>query len=541
MPISRAQIPEQIKGYKSGDIVESNIFEDDFRTGTDLGGLDMEQFKVDEDELRALQEAFRAGQRRPILPDLGGAPSAERVKEYTDILTDIAGGPPRQPNIFDVASQVGASMLAADPREGAFRSLGRGIAEAGIRRRKQQAEFESQRRSIAAKAFELAKNDEDAAIKYIRDADIAISKTNPDTKTNTYEVVDPSGVTVGVDFYPQGSTVMLTDEEALSRRKKIRVPVKQERGTKANTFGEPAYYMTEPEAELLIESLGLPQGEEFNKIVKQISVPEGDPKLGKAIPIQGMFGELVPISGPKGVTKIVLSPSRINPTRINENFEQFKSERIKEMAKSRTETLDQGLSILPAVEQAMDILRTDPNLSTGNLLTDDFRFFKRNMELFLTGAPSKLTEDLDRLNAISNQLAPLMRVKGSGSTSDMEFQAYRDAILSLGNTARANYISLYALKRKIENGLALYKAEQSMLLNPEIQDYDQIQNKLDAIDVGIVEKYNGPDDAASYRDFLANLPLGAVIDNTNQLYEKYVSDAENMGAFVIKGWKGGPR
>ena len=63
MPISRAQIPEQIKGYKSGDIVESNIFEDDFRTGTDLGGLDMEQFKVDEDELRALQEAFRAGQQ----------------------------------------------------------------------------------------------------------------------------------------------------------------------------------------------------------------------------------------------------------------------------------------------------------------------------------------------------------------------------------------------------------------------------------------------------------------------------------------------
>ena len=27
----------------------------------------------------------------------------------------------------------------------------------------------------------------------------------------------------------------------------------------------------------------------------------------------------------------------------------------------------------------------------------------------------------------------------------------------------------------------------------------------------------------------------------NQLYEKYVSDAENMGAFVIKGWKGGAR
>ncbi len=520
--------------------MEEDLFED-YTTGTGLQPLDMEQFKVDDELLQAaMDQAYQMGRRNPDLSQVSTMPSPARVQEYTNILTNIAGTP-QQPNLYDVASQVGASILAADPTEGAFRSLGRGLAQAGANRRKQQAEFENKRRAIAARAFELAKADQDAAIKYLRDADIAISRTNPDNKTKTYEVVDAAGVTIGNDFYPKGSTVMLTDEEALSRRKKIRVPVKQQTGTKANSFGEPAYYMTKPEAELLIESLGLPRGEEFNKIVSQISVPEGDPKLGDAIPIQGMFGELVPITGPDGVSRIVLSPSRINAARINEGFEQYKTDRIKEMAKSRTETLDQGVSILPAVEQAMDILRTDPTLKTGSILTDQLRFFKRNMDLLLTGAPSTLTQNLDRLNAIANQLAPLMRVKGSGSTSDMEFQAYRDAILSLKNTARANYIALYALKKKIENGVALYQAEQSMLLNPDIKDYDQIQKRLDAIDVGIVEKYNGPDDAEKYQEFLVNLPTGAVIDNTTGLYEKYIPGAEEMGPFVIKGWKGGNR
>ena len=541
MPISRAQIPEQIKGYKSGDIVESNIFEDDFRTGTDLGGLDMEQFKVDEDELRALQEAFRAGQRRPILPDLGGAPSAERVKEYTDILTGIAGGPPRQPNIFDVASQVGASMLAADPREGAFRSLGRGIAEAGARRRKQQAEFESQRRSIAAKAFELAKNDEDAAIRYLRDADIAISKTNPDNKTSDYVVVDSAGLTVDEQYYGPGETVMLTDQEAMGARSKIRREGKKGTGLKATAVGEPAYYMLEADARKLIASLGLAPGEEFERIVAKITVPAGDIKLGKPVPVQGLFGELTPLSKDGSVIKVVLGPSRLASKEINARFNTYKDERLKDMAEEAKESIDQGVKILPTVSQAMSILRTNENIRTGNIAANELRFFKRNLEILLTGKPSEVTEALDTLNAISNQLAPLMRMKGSGSTSDMEFQAYRDAILSLGNTAIANYVSLYALRKKIENSIQLFELERRMLLSDDVESIDQITQAMKEVDQGIIEKYTGPDDAKSYNNFLAALPEGAVIDNFDGLFEKYNPELPEMGAFVIKGWKGGRR
>jgi len=541
MPISRAQIPEQIKGYKSGDIVESNIFEDDFRTGTDLGGLDMEQFKVDEDELRALQEAFRAGQRRPILPDLGGAPSAERVKEYTDILTGIAGGPPRQPNIFDVASQVGASMLAADPREGAFRSLGRGIAEAGIRRRKQQAEFESQRRSIAAKAFELAKNDEDAAIRYLRDADIAVSKTNPDNKTSDYVVVDSAGLTVDEQYYGPGETVMLTDKEAMGARSKIRREGKKGTGLKATAVGEPAYYMLEADARKLIASLGLGPGEEFERIVAKITVPEGDRRLGEAVPVQGMFGELTPMSKDGSVIKVVLGPSRLASQEINARFNKYRDERLEEMAKERAETLDQGIRILPTVSQAMALLRTKPEIKTGTVTQNQLLFFKKNLETLLTGKPSEVTQALDTLNAISLQLAPLMRPKGSGSTSDMEFRAYRDAILSLGNTAVANYVSLYALRKKIENSIRLFELEEQMLLSDSVENIEEIQKAMKEVDEGIIEKYTGPDDAESYNNFLAALPEGAVIDNFDRLFEKYNPELPEMGAFVIKGWKGGRR
>ena len=521
--------------------MESNIFEDDFRTGTDLGGLDMEQFKVDEDELRALQEAFRAWQRRPILPDLGGAPSAERVKEYTDILTGIAGGPPRQPNIFDVASQVGASMLAADPREGAFRSLGRGIAEAGARRRKQQAEFESQRRSIAAKAFELAKNDEDAAIRYLRDADIAVSKTNPDNKTSDYVVVDSAGLTVDEQYYGPGETVMLTDQEAMGARSKIRREGKKGTGLKATAVGEPAYYMLEADARKLIASLGLGPGEEFERIVAKITVPAGDTKLGKPVPVQGLFGELTPLSKDGSVIKVVLGPSRQASKEINARFNTYKDERLKDMAEEAKESIDQGVKILPTVSQAMSILRTNENIRTGNIAANELRFFKRNLEILLTGKPSEVTEALDTLNAISNQLAPLMRMKGSGSTSDMEFQAYRDAILSLGNTAIANYVSLYALRKKIENSIQLFELERRMLLSDDVESIDQITQAMKEVDQGIIEKYTGPDDAKSYNNFLAALPEGAVIDNFDRLFEKYNPELPEMGAFVIKGWKGGRR
>ena len=541
MPISRAQIPEQIKGYNSGDIVESNIFEDDFRTGTELGGLDMEQFKVDEDELRALQEAFRAGQRRPILPDLGGAPSAERVKEYTDILTGIAGGPPRQPNIFDVASQVGASMLAADPREGAFRSLGRGIAEAGARRRKQQAEFESQRRSIAAKAFELAKNDEDAAIRYLRDADIAVSKTNPDNKTSDYVVVDSAGLTVDEQYYGPGETVMLTDKEAMGARSQIRREGKKGTGLKATAVGEPAYYMLEADARKLIASLGLGPGEEFERIVAKITVPEGDRRLGEAVPVQGLFGELTPLSKDGAVIKVVLGPSRQASQEINARFNKYRDERLEEMAKERAETLDQGIRILPTVSQAMALLRTTPEIKTGTLTQNDLLFFKQNLETLLTGKPSEVTQALNTLNAISLQLAPLMRPKGSGSTSDMEFRAYRDAILSLGNTAVANYVSLYALRKKIENSIRLFELEEQMLLSDSVENIEEIQKAMKEVDEGIIEKYTGPDDAESYNAFLAALPEGAVVDNFDGLFEKYNPTADPRGSFIIKGWKGGRR
>jgi hypothetical protein len=238
---------------------------------------------------------------------------------------------------------------------------------------------------------------------------------------------------------------------------------------------------------------------------------------------------------------VVLGPSRLASKEINARFNTYKDERLKDMAKEAKESIDQGVKILPTVSQAMSILRTNENIRTGNVAANELRFFKRNLEILLTGKPSEVTEALDTLNAISNQLAPLMRMKGSGSTSDMEFQAYRDAILSLGNTAIANYVSLYALRKKIENSIQLFELERRMLLSDDVESMDQITQAMKEVDQGIIEKYTGPDDAESYNNFLAALPEGAVIDNFDRLFEKYNPELPEMGAFVIKGWKGGRR
>ena len=82
--------------------------------------------------------------------------------------------------------------------------------------------------------------------------------------------------------------------------------------------------------------------------------------------------------------------------------------------------------LIPTLEGALAILMQNPNI-TGAFQRATME--ARNLLSSAFGFTSSELEDQKFLTALSNKLAPKMRPVGSGSTSDMEFKAYQQAIL----------------------------------------------------------------------------------------------------------------
>ena len=139
------------------------------------------------------------------------------------------------------------------------------------------------------------------------------------------------------------------------------------------------------------------------------------------------------------------------------------------------------------------------------------------------------------LMSLSFFLGPKMRPVGSGSTSDMEFKAYMSAILALGKTPEANYMSLFAYKRMTENSIKLNMLEEELLSDPSIQSQKEINARLKEVDTGLFDKVPEDIDINDEDAILAwfnSLPDGAVIDNA----DGYLTQDGKKLSFIIKGW-----
>jgi len=78
-------------------------------------------------------------------------PLDERRQEYMRQLEAIMGERRAAPNIYDLASSIGQAMLSADPRAGAFRSMGAGFADFSQRVKELEEQQRQQDRQIALK------------------------------------------------------------------------------------------------------------------------------------------------------------------------------------------------------------------------------------------------------------------------------------------------------------------------------------------------------------------------------------------------------
>ena len=193
--------------------------------------------------------------------------------------------------------------------------------------------------------------------------------------------------------------------------------------------------------------------------------------------------------------------------------------------------------LLPTLESAMTVLLQNPDA------TGAFQSYTMPIRNFLSssfGFQDGELEDQRYLEAISNKLAPQMRPVGSGATSDMEFRAYKSAILSMDNPAKSNYLTLYSLDKTTRNAAEELALRKRLLTQNKSAEY--IENKISELDKGIYQKFERPSPDMSLQDFLSardvwksSLPNGAVILNKDSSGKKIYP---NAGTFIIKGWRG---
>ena len=221
-----------------------------------------------------------------------------------------------------------------------------------------------------------------------------------------------------------------------------------------------------------------------------------------------------------------------------------------DLLNKKDESITQMTTLFPRLRQAKDILLNE-DVTTGFGNTEGFLRLKQMLKVGF-GFTDEDLNDQQILQSLSFQLAPLMRPKGSGSTSDMEFKAYQKGILSLGNEKEANYLNLYTLEKMTENGIKLNKLEKQLLAHPKNYSYKYIDDKIAEQDIGIFDKiykdadgdnrlFDNDGDAKFddddekkqiIKNFYVDLPKGAVFINDDGRGNKLF---DGLGTYIIKG------
>ena len=328
---------------------------------------------------------------------------------------------------------------------------------------------------------------------------------------------------IGGINYKAGQTTFLTPSEAFDNRNFLSQPT--DNSIKTVGSGTQALLMAEADAQAFVRSQGIEESNEnFAQYVSMLTAPTDD-LIGKPLVRGDSFTKIVPLQIGSKVSALQFSPI----TGQTPDFVGFRKKRLEVLAKNKDTHLDNIGQSIPRIETAMNTLLSG-QVETG-LITE----FTLPVKRFLAqafGIDAAVITSLDDLQAISFYLAPKMRPVGSGSTSDMEFKAYQQAILDLGKTTEANYISLYAMKQMMKKGIELKFLEEELLQDFRITSTSDLNARLRSVDTGIFEKYTG--DSESQEDFDAwynSLPNGAVIVNNGL-------PVFGDSPYFIKGWRG---
>ena len=305
-------------------------------------------------------------------------------------------------------------------------------------------------------------------------------------------------------------------------------------------------YMTEEKAKEFLAQRGItsdiPGYDDFiYKVTTSDNEQLGTPAIFAGKPIE--FNIETEGSDIKSVITSQIQGSLADPTFAT------KQKKIELMNKNDN-SITQMTTLFPRLRQAKDVLLNE-DVTTGFGQTEPFLTFKQGLKTIFGFTDADLS-DQQLLQSLSFQLAPLMRPKGSGSTSDMEFKAYQKGILSLGNEKEANYLNLYTLEKMTENGIKLNKLEKQLLAHPKNYSYKYIDDKIAEQDIGIFDKiykdadgdnrlfdndgdakFDDDDEKKNIiKNYYVDLPKGAVFINDDGRGNKLF---DGLGTYIIKG------
>jgi hypothetical protein len=273
------------------------------------------------------------------------------------------------------------------------------------------------------------------------------------------------------------------------------------------TRGEQARYMTDGEAREYFQNKGLsPNSPNFERLVGVVTAPTPS-MVGKPVVYEDTFLELIPMVKGNEIVDYNVTPVTTGAKpRSAVWFEQ----RVKEL-KDTDAIIGASFETIEKVQQALDTLMAGQETGIWESATASIK--QVFAEVMGNDMPAEIV-GLQDLEAISNYLAPKMRPKGSGSTSDMEFEAYRKAILAIKKTPLGNYVSLYTFMKSQQNSSEAVALERQLLTRGATSE--DVDLAIKEIDKGLYEKYYGDlDNEAEFNAWYDALPRGALVLNSH--------------------------
>ena len=522
MAISRAQMEKQVKGFADAGIASLDPFEE-FGAGTGLQPLRLDEQKQQPPAPTSQLSFF-------------STPSQEKISEYANVLRNLTGRDRRtqRQKLFDLASTVGQTMLTADPRAGAFRTLGLGFAQFSDAERKRRREQEQEDRAIALKAFELAKADEDKSASLMNEYRIARAKRIAEARYKQYVVKNPNGIIVRNERIPAGETVFLTQYELPGYLQDVQEQLEGQEVSPVADFGQ-AVYMSPDEArkrfELVAPDLKRLNPDEFNKVVEKFSTD--DKKLqGKSVIVGQSFTDFSVLYDDAGnPITIIAKPNKDYAKVPMAGYREASEKSLQEEAQNLRQLQS---SVIPDLRTALALLLD------GKAETGPFQGRIANLKFILGdafGVDVEGMEDLEVILSIANRLAPTLRVAGSGSTSDMEFRAMLSGLISAEKTPKSNYLAAYMLIKRADIQAKQLQILQSMLYDESVRSPAEITAAIQEVDNSLFEQYEGDtNDSEELQRWTDSLPRGAIIKN-NPLDPLYVDKSGNpiTDVYIIKG------
>jgi len=508
MAISRAQMEEQLKGFENGGINDVDPFGDTTTMPTD-----------------------------PTDPfALFGMPTQEKITEYSDLLKALGRQETRtnQQKFYDLASTVGQAMLTADPRAGAFRSLGLGLAQFSENERKRRRQQEQEDRAIALKAFELAKTDEDKSASLLFEYRKARAKKIGEAKFRQYVVKNPDGITVRNEKIPFGATVFLTQFELPMFLQDVEEEREGQELTPVTDFGQATYMSPEDALQqfrLVAPELEKSNPAEFERIVDKFSTTD-EKLIGKSFIVNQSYTDFSVLNDAMGnPITVVAKPNKDYGEVPMAGYREASEKTLVEEAQNLRQLRS---SVIPDLKMALALLLD------GKAETGPFKGRIANLKFTLAdafGVEVEGMEDLEVILSIAMRLAPTLRVAGSGSTSDMEFKAMLAGLLSAEKTTKSNYLAAYMLVQRADIQERQLEILQSLLYDDSVRSPTEITEAMKEVDTNLFEIYTGDtNDEEQLRAWTDALPRGAVIKN-NPLDPLYVDKNGQpiTDVYIIKG------